>query len=310
MCIIIASPLQNISPWIRAIQKVDSSIEVLSLDEVTDQSTVEFILAWNQPPGIFAHFPNLKTISSMGAGVDHLVKDKSIAPPVNIVRIIDPLLSQDMYEFVLATIMSQLRMLPMYRENQIQKVWKKKLYRRISDIRVGIMGTGNIGAHVATKLTEAGFSVVGWGRSPNPSPQGIKKYYGMEQLADFLRSCNLLVSLLPLTSETQGILNYNYLKQLPKGAWVINIGRGGLLVDDDLVQLIDQGHIEGASLDVFVTEPLPDDHVFWSHPKIFVTPHIASLTHPDSVAAQIVENYHRTKLGKPLLHLVNRLLEY
>jgi len=310
MAIVIASQLQNVSVWARAIQKVDKSISVLAFEEVSDPASVEFVLAWNQPEGILGRLPNLKTVSSMGAGIDHLIKDKSIGPQVNIVRIIDPLLSQDMFEFVLATILTHLRILPFYRENQLQTIWEKKLYRRISDIRVGIMGTGIIGAHVARKLMDAGFSATGWGRSAEKTPDGIKKYCGNEQLGEFLNSCNVLVALLPLTSETRGILNYKTLKLLPQGAMVINIGRGGLIVDEHLIQLLDEGHLDRACLDVFHQEPLPTDHPFWSHPDVFITPHIASLTHPDSVAQQIVENYYRTINNQPLINLANRSLEY
>ncbi|HSV89187.1 MAG TPA: glyoxylate/hydroxypyruvate reductase A [Bacteroidales bacterium] len=310
MAIVIASQLQNVSVWARAIQKVDKSISVLAFEEVSDPASVEFVLAWNQPEGILGGYPNLKTVSSMGAGVDHLMKDKSIGAHVHIVRIIDPLLSQDMFEFVLATIMSHLRMLPFYRENQHQSLWKKKLYRRISDVKVGIMGTGNIGAHVARKLMDAGFSVTGWGRSAEKAPDGVKKYCGKEQLGEFMNSCNVLVALLPLTGETRGILNYETLKLLPQGAMVINIGRGGLIVDEHLIQLLNEEHLEKAFLDVFHQEPLPANHPFWRHPGIYITPHIASLTHPDSVAQQMVENYYRTINNQPLINLVNRSLEY
>lgn len=310
MPIVIASPLQNISPWTKAINSLDDTIQVLAHEEVQNKEKIEFILAWNQPEGLFAQYPNLKTISSMGAGVDHLIRANDIAPQVQIVRIIDPLLSQDMFEFVLAIIMNRLRMLTFYYENQKQKVWKKKLYQRISDVRIGIMGTGKIGSHVAGKLAAMGFSVSGWGRSGENAPAGLRKFHGNVQLEAFLSGCNMLISLLPLTSETRGILNKTNLKILPQGAWLINIGRGGLVVDKDLVQLLDEDHLDGASLDVFHEEPLPNDHPFWSHPKIHITPHIASLTHPGSVAGQIVENYYRTINNQPLINLVNRDLEY
>jgi len=310
MCIIIASPLQDISPWSKAINNLDKTIRVLSHEDAHNKEDIEFILAWNQPEGLFAQYPNLKTISSMGAGVDHLIRAGDIAPQVQIVRIIDPLLSQDMFEFVLAIIMNRMRMLTYYHENQKEKLWKKKRYRRISDIRVGIMGTGRIGAHVAGKLATMGFSVAGWGRTQNQSPGGLKKFYGSDQLREFLSNTNMLVCLLPLTCETRGILNQHNLQHLPQGSWLINIGRGGLLVDNDLLQLVNEGHLDGASLDVFNQEPLPPEHPFWSHPKIHITPHIASLTHPGSVAGQIVENYYRTINNQPLMHLVNRALEY
>jgi glyoxylate/hydroxypyruvate reductase len=305
MAIVIVSDVDNLKPWISALKKNDPGVEIMTLDEVKDKSSIKFALAWNYPHGLFREFPSLKTISSMGAGVDHLINDPLLPENVNLVRINDPRLTRDMYEFTLALIMNRMRMLTFYRENQLNGIWKKKRYLRMSDVRIGIMGTGVIGHFTACHLLKVGFDVSGWSRSPgNDVP--YKKYHGSGQLDEFFGTAGILVCLLPLTQATYGILNKGNIQKLPERSWIINLGRGGHIVDEDLIGLIDSGHIDGANLDVFREEPLPADHPFWKHPKIYITPHIASLPLPESVAPQIIENYHRTTSNQPLLNVVDR----
>ncbi len=317
MSILIAAPGRNPDPWIRALKQADPKIKVVTLDQPGNKEAVRLALAWDHPEGIFSGFPKLGCISSMGAGVDHLVTDTTIPEHIEMVRIIDPTLSQDLFEFALAIIMGENRTLDQFKENQAKGLWKKKRYARIKDTSVGILGTGIIGNHVATQLAGLGFRVCGWGRT-GPSgttgekghPLPYKRYFGQNQLGLFLQSAGILICLLPLTEETRGILNRKHLSQLPRGASLINLGRGAHLVDEDLVELLDSGHLSGASLDVFSPEPLPAGHPFWGHSKIRITPHIASLTDPESVAPQIIENHRRLLQGKPLLHRVNRQRGY
>lgn len=305
MAIIIASDIKNIQPWINALKKADSTVEVLISDNVRDKTEVEFALSWNHPHGLFREYPNIKTISSMGAGVDHLLKDPYLPENINIVRIIDRRLSQDMYEFTLAVIMNRLRMLTHYFENQNRKIWKKKRYLRISDVRTGIMGTGVIGNYIASKLSKSGFTVSGWRRTAG-EPVPYIMYHGTGQLGNFLKTTDIVICLLPLTPETKGILNKENMQLLPKNAWIINMGRGGHVVDNDLLHLLNTSHLDGANLDVFREEPLRADHPFWKHPKIFITPHIASMPDPESVAPQILKNYHSTIENDQLINVVNR----
>jgi glyoxylate/hydroxypyruvate reductase len=305
MAIVIASDIKNIQPWIDALKKNDPAPEVIMIDQVEDPSQVEFVLAWNYPHGLLNKYPRLKTVSSMGAGVDHIVADPTLPEGINIVRIIDQRMSDDMYEFTLAAIMNRLRMLTHYREKQMEGIWKKKRYLRISEVRVGVMGAGKIGNHIAEKLDSAGFRVSGWKKSPASSTR-YKIYHGDGQLTNFLAGSDILICLLPLTPETEGILNRENLQLLPQNAWIINIGRGGHVVDKDLVSLLDSGHLAGANLDVFRDEPLPSGHPFWNHNKIYLTPHIASLPLPESVAPQIVENYLNTINGRPLVNKIDR----
>lgn len=305
MSLVIFSKAHKVKPWIDALKREAPDIEVMAYDKVEDKSKVLFALAWNHPRGIFKDYPNLKCVSSMGAGVDHIMNDPDIPEQVKIARIVDPLLSQDLAEFALTLTMNHLRGITHYKLFQQDSTWKKSMYLRISEVNVGIMGTGMIGNHVATFLSSCGFSVAGWGKNPGKSGN-YKRYHGNDQMDDFLQKTNILICLLPLTPDTQGILNKETLEKLPRGAFVINLGRGGHVVDNDLIATLDSGHLSGASLDVFEQEPLPADHPFWKHPRIHITPHVASLTTAPSVAPQIIENYRRAVSNKPLLNLANR----
>lgn len=305
MSLVIFSNVHKVQPWIHALKKAGPDIEIISHEDIQDKRKVNFALAWNHPKGIFKEYPNLKCISSMGAGVDHIMADSEIPEHIKIVRIIDPLLSQDLAEFSLSLIMSHMRGLSKYFHLQNRKTWKKSMYKRISDIKIGIMGTGAIGNHVALFLQSLGFSVEAWGKNPGKKTD-YKRYHGHDQMDVFLGNMNILICLLPLTPETKGILNRKTLGKLPQGAYVINLGRGLHIVDQDLIEMLDSGHLSGASLDVFEHEPLPAEHPFWAHPAIQITPHVASLTTPISVAPQIIENYRRAINDKPLLNLVNR----
>ena len=304
MALVIINP-KGVEPWISALKEVDPDLDIRSFPNDTNRDEISFALTWRHPYGIFKDYPNLKCISSMGAGVDHLLRDPDLPKQVSIVRLADPYLAQDMAEFVLALIMNHLRDLNAFKIKQTESIWKPADYLRIRDVKVGIMGMGAIGKRVATELQKTGFNVMGWARTSKEIP-GITVYAGANEFPKFLNETDILVSVLPLTNETKGILNKKNLQLLPKNAFVINVGRGEQLIDEDLVTLISEGHLSGASLDVFTEEPLPKNNILWKQPRVNVTPHIASLTNPTSVAPQIVDNYYRAKEGKPLLNVVSR----
>lgn len=304
MAIVIINP-KGVEPWISALKEVDSGLDIRAFPNDSNREEISFALTWRHPYGIFKDYPNLKCISSMGAGVDHLLRDPDLPNNISITRLVDPYLAQDMAEFVLALIMNHLRDLNAFKIKQIESIWKPAEYLRVKNVKVGIMGVGAIGAKVATELQKTGFNVIGWARTAKEE-LGMKVYSGTKEFPDFLSHTDILVSILPLTPETKGILNKKSLQLLPKNAFVINVGRGEQIIEEDLMQLISEGHLSGASLDVFSEEPLPKDNRLWRHPRINITPHIASLTNPTSVAPQIVENYYRMKEGKPLLNIVSR----
>ena len=175
---------------------------------------------------------------------------------------------------------------------------------KIGFIGIGIMGMGQLGADAARKLVQLDFKVAGWSRTPK-SIDGVESYAGNEALDDFLSRSDVLICLLPLTAVTRGILNRGLFQKLPAGAYLINVARGAHLIEEDLVTALDAGHLSGACLDVFQTEPLPPDHPFWSHPNIMITPHISSITDPLAVMPQILDNYRSMKTGKPLKHVID-----
>src|SRR5690606_35006016 len=306
MSFLIISSQRDPKAWVQALKDKDPELELEVYPEVADPSKVEFALSWKHPHGIFKDYPNLKVIASMGAGIDHIIEDPDIPENIKITRVIDEQLTKDMSVFVLSLILDHLRNLS---HHYCEMQWKPKKYLRPENVQVGIMGMGVLGVGVAEKLIQNKFNVTGWSRSKKEI-LGVTTFYGEDQLTEFLSKSNVLVCLLPLTSETENILNKGIFEKLPKDAYIINVARGPHLVEDDLLEMIDSGHLSGASLDVFRKEPLPEDHPFWEHEKIKVTPHIASVTNPATVVPQILENYERMKEGKELKNVVDREREY
>ncbi len=299
-------PTKDPTPWIQAITPIFPDVDLRVWPDDGSKDEITFALVWAQPPGVFAQYPNLQVIASMGAGVDNLLQDTSIPEHVSVVRMVDPRLVNQMGDYVLAASLNHVRQFPEYMQ---QQRWQPLVTRNVDEVTVGVMGLGQIGKSVAKRLLAMGFQVVGWSRRTK-SINGIKTFTGQQQLSDFLAASEILVCLLPLTPETENILNLQTLSQLPQGAYVVNVARGQHLVENDLLLLINKKHLSGACLDVFSQEPLPQTHPFWSHPNIVVTPHIASLTDPISVAPQIVENYRRMIAGEPLLNQVDRQQGY
>src|SRR5581483_5227165 len=192
-----------------------------------------------------------------------------------------------------------------YERFQRERRWKKRATPDIATRRVGVLGIGEIGSACARAVAALGFSVAGWSRTAKHI-DGIETFAGAAALPAFLARTDILVCVLPLTAGTRGIIDAKLLAALPRGAYVINIARGAHVVDADLLAALDSGHIAGATLDVFAPEPLPPEHPFWTHPKVLVTPHIASLTNPETASEGIAENLRRLTTGRPLLHLVER----
>jgi glyoxylate/hydroxypyruvate reductase A len=210
-----------------------------------------------------------------------------------------------MVEYTLAAVLRYHRELDLYEGFQREKQWKKRRTPYIAERRVGVLGLGEIGAACARAVAALGFPTAGWSRTAK-SVQSIETFSGSAGLRSFLARTDILVCVLPLTAETRGIINAELLAALPKGSHVINIARGAHVVDGDLLAAFDSGQIAGATLDVFAPEPLPENHPFWTHPKVLMTPHIASLTNSDTASACIAENLRRLATGQQLLHLVER----
>ncbi len=304
MALCIISPNRDPKPWIQAFQKLAPDLDVRVWPDDQPREAVKFTLVWKHPKGIFSEFPNLKAICSMGAGVDHLFADPTLPESVPMARIVDENLLEDMWEHTLALVLSHLRRLEIYKDYQKKSHWEPVPYGSVRETHIGIMGLGQLGSGVAKKLAAFGFTVSGWSASEKNIP-GVKSFVGDAELEDFLGTPDFLICLLPLTKATEGIMNKNLFRKVKKGGVVINLARGPLMKEEDLIPALDSKHLAHAYLDVFVKEPLPKDHPFWGHPKISITPHVASISDPTSVARQVVENYQRATTGKPLKNKVD-----
>ena len=271
-------------------------------ENVKNPSAVEFAVDWKNPEGHLLNYPNLKAISSYGHGVDNLLYDTKLPHGIPIVRLKDETMSNLMSEYLLAVVLLQRRQFLEYAKNPEFSEWGTSIYHPGNQI--GILGLGYLGQASAKVFLNMGFNVAGWSRRVKQIG-GISCFSNTEGLTKMLTQTDYLINLLPNTSATQDLLNYQTLSMLKRGAYVINVGRGQTLVDEDLIALLNNGHLSGACLDVFRTEPLSADHQFRNHNKILITPHNSSTTQAESAATQIIENYRRSISGKKLLNLVD-----
>ncbi|WP_169567255.1 2-hydroxyacid dehydrogenase [Sneathiella limimaris] len=304
MALIFHSSIKRDDWWRAEMAKHVPDLEMRFHPDVGNPDDIEFALCFNMPEGELARFKNLKAIFSLGAGVDHFFKDPTFPKHVPLARVVDDELSARMTEYVVQHVLNHHRDQLTYDHQQRQKVWKVHHPPAATARKVGILGLGALGNHAAKTLASLGFQVSGWSRSKKEIPS-VKSYAGAGELDQFLSEVEILVCLLPLTEETEGILNADLFAKLPEGASLINPGRGPHLVEEDLIKALDSGHMSCATLDVFRTEPLPEDSPLWSHEKIRITPHVASIAAPNRVAALVAQNIIRARNGEKLLNQVD-----
>lgn len=294
-------------------QRLDTAlgetIDLRAWPDIGDAADVGIALAWKPPPGALARFPNLKLIVSTGMGVDHLLVDPDLPADVPIVRVIDPGLVGQMAEYAIYWTLHHHRDMETYAAQQRQRLWHDVPFTDTATRRVGVMGLGEIGADTARKLALLGFATAGWSRSPR-TIEGVDCFHGTDGFDAFLRRTDILIDVLPMTPQTAGLLNARVFGLLPSGAFLINMARGGHVVDHDLIAALDSGRLSGAVLDVFHVEPLPSDHPFWTHPKIKVTPHIAGPTNPRTAAESVADNVRRLRSGQVLVNRIDRKAGY
>ncbi len=282
-------------------------------DEVGNPEDVRFIVAWNPPLGELSKFPNLEVIFSMGAGVDHLMKDPDL-PKVPVVRVVDADLTKRMTEYVVMHVLLHHRRFRMYDEQQRTAKWTEHSQPAAKDVRVGIMGFGTLGQDAGVVLRDLGFQVAGWSNS-RKIVDGIESFAGSGELGAFLARTDILVSLLPHTPDTDRMLNADLFAQLPQdgaldGPFLINAGRGKVQSDADILTALNEGTLKGASLDVFEEEPLPADSPLWSHPGLFLTPHVAAESSPLAINDYILDQLRGYELGEALSNVVNAARGY
>ena len=276
--------------------------------ETGDPQKVRYLAAWQPPENLAENFSNLEVLFSVGAGVDQL-NLASIPENVRVVRMMEPGLAEGMIEYVLWAVLSYHRNMFQYARQQEAHVWKGTPNVSSSLFRVGVMGMGALGTPVLKKLSQFGYVCHGWSRSRHDIP-GIKSYAGPEELDAFLAATDVLVCLMPLTEATKRILNKELFAKLRKGACLINCGRGGHLAQDDLLLALDEGLLSQAVLDVTDPEPLPEDHPFWNHPLITLTPHIASSSHAETGGEMILKNILQFEKGAEMVGEINRSSGY
>lgn len=276
--------------------------------ETGDPAAVRYLAAWQPPADIASLFPNLEILFSVGAGADQF-DYASLPPHLPVVRMIEPGIIGGMVEYATLAVLALHRDFPLYREQQRARIWKGAPVRPAATRRVGVMGLGVLGQAVLERLAGFGFALSGWSRSPRSIP-GVDCYAGPEALPRFLAGCEILVCLLPLTEATRGILDRRLFAALPRGAGLVNVGRGPHLVSEDLIAALEEGQISAAVLDVADPEPPPPEHPFWSHPRVWLTPHIASMTQPETAVDAVIANLRRHMRGEPLQGLVDRSLGY
>jgi glyoxylate/hydroxypyruvate reductase A len=311
MAVLLSTKAATMLAWRDALLAVDPTLDIRLFPDAGDPAGIEAAVVWTaHDMGELRRYPNLRLIVSMGAGVDHLLRPPGPPPGIPVARLVDRMLTVQMGEWVVLNVLRFHRQDLEYRALQGGKVWEElPAPPPAAERRIGILGLGELGTHAAGLLRGLGFPVAGWTRRPR-TIEGIETFHGADGLDALAARSDILVCLLPLTPATRGVVDARLLARLPRGAFVINGARGGHLVDADLLAALGSGQVAAAALDVFEPEPLPADHPFWSHPRVVMTPHAASITIPSSAAPQVVENIHRARAGRPLINLVDAAAGY
>jgi len=278
-------------------------VRICREDDVTDPDSVLYTLVWKPPQGFFERFRNLQLVVNLGAGVDALAGRDDL-PAVPITRICDPDMSRMMASYVLFAVLRYARDIPAFERAQREHRWHYVHPRLPSSVRVGVLGLGELGGYAALELARQGFDVRGWSRSPKQLP-GVTCQHGADSLDAFIASSDILVVMLPLTPQTEGLLSAERLALLPAGSCFINVSRGALVDQTALTEALACGRIAEATLDVFDREPLPPQDPLWALDNVLITPHLASVAIADSAAAQIADNIQRLARGEALLHTVD-----
>jgi glyoxylate/hydroxypyruvate reductase len=301
-------------PWVERLTRSLPDREIVVLGQEFDRSRIRYVATWGPKPGSLSDLPGLEAIFSLGAGVDHLMGYPDL-PDVPIVRVAQDDLTHRMSEYVVMHCLMHLRDQRRHDADQRAKRWQSDLAPPMAaDVRVGIMGFGVLGQDSARKLGIMGFDVAAWSRTPKHA-EGIEVYSGAEGLSEFLGRTDMLVSLMPLTPETRGILNHGLFRKLARdgrlgGPILINAGRGRLQVEADILACLDDGTLKAATLDVFEVEPLPQDSALWTHPGVTISPHNAAASEPDATARYIADQIRRHEAGEPFQNVVDRARGY
>jgi glyoxylate/hydroxypyruvate reductase A len=309
MAILFRSTSQSAARWKAELLRHLPGRDIRFWPQTGERTDIDTAIVWQPEAGLLASLPNLKLVLSLGAGVDHILADPHVPQGVPIVRLVDPHMTDAMSEYVALQVLRLHRQDFDYRAQQQRGVWRELPQKNAGGQRVGILGFGALGQRAGRMLKDLGFDVAGWTRRERTIP-GFATYAGQAELARLLARSDILVCLLPLTPDTTGILNAATFDALPRGAGLVHAGRGGHLVEADLLAALASQQLAAAVLDVFAEEPLPPEHPFWRHPRIIVTPHAAASTHAPTAAAILCEAIECFEAGQPIPNLIDRAAGY
>lgn len=302
-----ADPVRG-AEWTRLFAAKAPDIPFHIWPETGSADDVRYLAAWVPPQDIAQRFPNLELFFSTGAGIDQF--DLAALPPeLPVVRMAEPGVVAGMVEYATMAVLALHRDLPTYIRQQREANWAAHRVHPASKRRVSVLGLGVLGCAVLNQLRTLGFPLAGWSRTRR-EVDGVACYAGQAELPAMLANTDILVCLLPLTQETRGILDATLFRHLPRGASLVHVGRGAHLDHQELLGALETGWLSGAVVDVTDPEPLPADHPFWGHPKILLTPHIASMTQPETAVELVLDNIRRHQAGAPLIGLVDRSRGY
>lgn len=296
---------QNSDIWIEPLKELLPGVEIYSWLEDGPAIGADLAIVWNPPRDIFLREPNLKAVFNMGAGVDAVFKLPGLGKDVAVVRLEDAGMAAQMAEYAVYALVRASRQFDQYEKQQKEGLWRQLPHIQRKEWPVGVMGMGVMGARVAQTLAGLDYPVAGWSRSSKDLP-GVESFCGTQQFPAFLARTRVLINVLPLTADTTGILCRATLQQLLPDAYLVNVARGGHLVEEDLSAMLDSGHIRGATLDVFRQEPLPQEHPFWTDTRITITPHTAAVSMLNETIAQVADKIRRYIGGEPLTGIVVR----
>src|SRR5258705_2322683 len=305
--------------WVRVNSKLDlrgylgaqfmraaENIEIVNHPHEGPATDIRLAVAWHPPDDAFVHYPNLQAVCSIGAGVDSILACPSLRLDVDVIRVVDPGQAQMMSGFVAWHVIGHQRRFATYQTQQREERWRRLGLRRAQDVPVGILGFGEIGRRVAADLALLGFPVMAWSRTEKPAPQGVRGFHGAAGLHAMLGPTEVLLDLLPLTSETRGILNRATFARMYRGGYLIQVGRGEHLVEADLLSALETGQLAVAALGIFSTEPLAPRHPFWRHPNIVVTPHDACEVSVEAIGATFRATAEAIRAGRRPPHSIDR----
>ncbi|NLD68623.1 MAG: glyoxylate/hydroxypyruvate reductase A [Limnobacter sp.] len=308
MRIVVAHPRAEArEQWVRMLGELLPQAQVEGW--APGSAPADYAVGWLDEPGFFDEQTRLRAIFSAGAGVDHLMKQPGLPPQLPVVRLEDAGMGPQMIEYCLHEALRVQRRFDDYAAAQCEGAWRPLPALARTELTVGVFGLGVLGTQVASALAAFGYPVRGYSRSPK-AIEGVDCFDERSGLRAFLGACRMLVLLAPLTEATRGLFDAERLGWLPAGAWLVNVARGPLIVDDALLAALDTGQLAGATLDVFAEEPLPPDHPFWRHPKVRITPHVSAMTLVEVSAPQVARKILALERGEAVGGLVDRRRGY